>query len=201
VRKEVRREGTPFTRRRVESEKVDLNEDDPAEIAQAFRSLTAFGKAPWSANAALLERIEADLALEIARKGSVSFEPRAELGWYLKQLSMYAKMVTANAAKGDVEWVAHAAAHWGMLWAELELWQARGETFEKGLVYRRNGQASRRGDDRETRIAAVDALVEGGMKKGAAIAAVAERQGVGAKAVETDYYKGDYKGKRPKAVD
>ncbi len=195
MRKETRIEGNDFTRRRIKSEKVDLNRDDPAEVAKAFQHLSDWGRAPWSANSPLLARIQSDLDAEIAKKGSNRFEPRTEVGWYLKELTMYAQMIEANAAKGDTEWVAHSAAHWGMLFAELQLWQARGETFEVGLKF--SGRQGRRKGDQQSRVTAVDALVAAGKGVTKAFAEVASKERVSVKTIEADYYKA----KAPKSRD
>lgn len=78
----------------------------------------------------------------------------------------------------------------GAKWSSRRIkagWEAAAEAGKKAL----EGAASTRKGDQAERVAAVDRLLAEGIttKKTAAFAIVAEREGVTAKAIETDYYK------------
>lgn len=101
--------------------------------------------------------------------------------------------------KGDHDRAAHMAFYLGVKRAELRIKSEHERVWQTGKKIHGGGDAARRGEQ-AGRVAAVDALCTGPerIKKTAAFAVVAEREGVTAKAIETDYYKAR---KHPKPGD
>lgn len=191
--------GSPFTMRKT----TRVVADTPDEIRSALRQWaeSEFFDDPWVDHRRQVEAARAALALEIAAKPEgYHFKEREDVGWYLERLIRLGCLVQHHIDEGSPAWAAHEAALFGETYCELQMKLAREREWTTGKKIHDGGAASRCGDQAD-RVATVEALCAGAdrVSKREAFKRVAEREGVTAKAIETDYYKA--KKARPKARD
>ena len=193
MKKEIRTEGTAFTRRRRAWVTYDVRDEaDEGPFVDRMERLTAWSKDPWAAQQPLRDWVERELAALRAQMGTDRhFVSRVDTGWYLEELQLAARIADENIAKGNARWAAYAGAKFGELWSELQLKLAREELYLAGKKQRDNSAEGisrwRKGTQAE-RVREVDERPKG-MPKSLVFRRIAKREGVTAGAIETDYYK------------
>lgn len=191
--------GAAFTRRKTTREFAET----PEEIAGALREWadSEFFDDPWAEQRRAVQVAREALAIEISEKPvGYQFREREDAGWYHRHLIKLGNLVQQHIDEGSPAWAAHAAALFGETYSELQMKLAREREWTTGTKIHAGGAASRCGEQAD-RVAAAEALCAGPdrISKREAFKRVAEREGVTAKAIETDYYKA--KKHRPKARD
>ena len=189
-------EGSAFTRRKTTHDIAET----PSEMKAVFQEMRGRGTDPWADQRREVENARAALLIEEASKPEgYRFKVREDTGWYLQRLIKLGGQVQHYIDRGDASSAAHDAALFGETFNELQMKLCREREWITGRKIHDGGDAARRGEQ-ASRFAAVEALCSGAerIKKTAAFAVVAEREGVTAKAIETDYYKAR---KRPKPRD
>jgi hypothetical protein len=142
----------------------------------------------------VIEWVERALEIELTGKSPEevrNFKPREDVGWYLRQLKMFADMADRHVRDGNASWAAHAAVHFGGLYSELQLKLAREELFligKRQKEHSEEGIAAWRKGSQEDRVREVDERPIG-VPKAQVFRRIAKREGVTPGAVETDYYK------------
>lgn len=191
--------GTAFTRRKT----TQIVAETPDEIREVFRhwSESDFFDDPWAGHRRTAEAAREALAIEVSKQPvGYQFKEREDVGWYLQRLIVLGKLVQHHIDEGAPAWAAHEAVLFGETFCELQMKRTREAEWITGKTIHDAGASSRKGRSRAERVAAVDALCSGPdpIKKTAAFAIVAEREGVTAKAIDKDYYNPR---KRPKRGD
>jgi hypothetical protein len=191
--------GTAFTRRKTTQQVAETPEEIQLVLQQWAES--DFFDDPWAGHRNTVEGAREALAIEVTKQPvGYQFKEREDLGWYLQRLIVLGKLVQHHIDQGSPAWAAHEAVLFGETFCELQMKRTREAEWITGKTIHDAGASSRKGRSRAERVAAVDALCSGPdpIKKTAAFAIVAEREGVTAKAIEADYYNPR---KRPKRGD